>query len=101
MHVARVPVRHAAALAFVALSLATLSAAGAASTVPLASIHIDNFGKINDQYYRGAQPSNSDYSDLATLGVKTVIDLQADGRDDEEGFVERAGMKFYRIPLTT
>src|SRR5262244_2944180 len=101
MRVAPVSVRHAAAFAFVALSLASLSAAGPASTVPLASIRIDNFGKLNDHYYRGAQPDKSDYTDLANLGVKTIIDLQRDGRDDEKGFVEHAGMKFYRIPLTT
>jgi hypothetical protein len=42
-----------------------------------------------------------DYPDLAALGVKTVIDLTRDGRDDEKGLVEAAGMKFVRIPLTT
>jgi len=33
--------------------------------------------------------------------VKTVIDLTRDGREDEPGLVKRAGMNFYRIPLTT
>jgi protein tyrosine/serine phosphatase len=94
-------VRHAAAFAFVALSLASLSAEGRPSTLSPASIRIDNFGKINDNYYRGAQPDKSDYVDLSNLGVKTVVDLQRDGRDDEEGLVQRTGMKFYRIPLTT
>src|SRR5689334_16962714 len=98
MRVAPASVRHAAVFTFVALSLASLSAAGPASTTPVPSIRIDNFGKINDNYYRGAQPDASDYRDLASLGVKTVIDLQADGRDDEPGLVQRAGMKFYRIP---
>src|SRR5262249_46537968 len=37
----------------------------------------------------------------AALGIKTVIDLTADGRDDEPAMVKSAGMKFYRIPLTT
>jgi len=77
-------------------------AAGSASQVAaLSAIRIDNFGVINDGYYRGAQPKGDDYRDLAALGVKTVIDLTKDGRDDEQGLVEAAGMKFHRIPMTT
>jgi protein tyrosine/serine phosphatase len=64
-------------------------------------IRIDNFGKINSTYYRGAQPDDRDYRDLAGLGIRTVIDLTADGRTNEQRLVQQAGMKFYRIPLTT
>src|SRR5882672_4037553 len=71
------------------------------STAALSHIRIDNFGKINDNYYRGAQPNASDYSDLAAMGIKTVLDLQADGRADEQGLVQRVGMRFYRIGMTT
>lgn len=87
------------ALSFVSLA-PSLSASSSASTA-FPNIRIDNFGKINDHYYRGAQPDGRDYADLASLGVKTVVDLTEDGRSDEQGFVERAGMKFYRIPMTT
>jgi tyrosine-protein phosphatase SIW14 len=92
------------------LTIATLAAAlifpisqaaAADGTALAARIHIDNFGKIDDGYYRGAQPEEGDYTDLASLGVKTVIDLTEGGRDDEPGLVEQAGMKFFRIPLTT
>ena len=65
------------------------------------AIGIDNFGRINETYYRGAQPDGRDYTDLAALGVKTVIDLQQDGLAIERQFVESAGMKFFRIPMTT
>ena len=64
-------------------------------------IGIDNFGRINETYYRGAQPDGRDYTDLAALGVKTVIDLQQDGLAIERQFVESAGMRFFRIPMTT
>jgi protein tyrosine phosphatase (PTP) superfamily phosphohydrolase (DUF442 family) len=67
----------------------------------LARIHIDNFGKVDDHYYRGAQPEGADYADLAALGVRTVIDLTEGGRSDEPGLARQVGMKFYRIPLTT
>jgi protein tyrosine/serine phosphatase len=66
-----------------------------------ANIRIKNFGRTNPNYYRGAQPDSRDYPALAALGVKTVIDLTRDGRADERVLVQRAGMKFYRIPLTT
>lgn len=67
----------------------------------LANITIDNFGQVDEHYYRGAQPDGHDYTDLAALGVKTVIDLTKGGRDDEAGLVKQAGMTFYRIPMTT
>jgi uncharacterized protein (TIGR01244 family) len=64
-------------------------------------IHIENFGRVDDHYFRGAQPKNNDYADLAALGIKTVIDLRDDGESDERSLVETAGMTFYRIPMTT
>jgi len=67
----------------------------------LGRIHIDNFGVVNDHFYRGAQPNGHDYADLAALGVKTVIDLQKDGPSKESGIVQRAGMHFFRIPMDT
>ncbi len=62
---------------------------------------IDNFGTVNDHYYRGAQPSAREYADLAAFGVKTVIDLQEDGNPLALAQVERAGMKYVRIPMNT
>jgi len=84
---------------FAASGTPAATATGTASA--LARIHIDNFGKVDDQYYRGAQPDGRDYADLAALGVKTVIDLTRDGRGNEKGIVERSGMTFYRIPMST
>jgi protein tyrosine/serine phosphatase len=79
----------------------TAAPAAAATANALSHIRIDNFGRVNDNFYRGAQPKGSDYTDLAALGVKTVIDLQEDGPSDESGIVQRAGMRFFRIPMTT
>ncbi len=95
MSVVRVP------LAALAVLLIGAGSAARAENARLSAIRIDNFGIVNDHYYRGAQPTAADYPDLAALGVKTVIDLTRDGRDDEKGLVEAAGMKFVRIPLTT
>ena len=41
-----------------------------------AKIEIDNFGKVNDRYYRPSQPEESDYAQLVTMGVKAIIDLR-------------------------
>lgn len=80
-----------------------LAASASAENTPsaLAKVRIKNFGQTNEHYFRGAQPEGRDYADLARLGVKTVIDLTRDGRADEAGLVQHAGMTFYRIPLTT
>lgn len=69
--------------------------------VDLSRIRIDNFGQVNTNYFRGEQPEGRDYSDLAAIGVKTIIDLQADGDSAEGSRVETAGMKYVRIPMTT
>ncbi len=62
---------------------------------------IDNFGQINENYYRGAQPSASGFVALKGMGVKTVIDLQKDGIVQEAAWVEDAGMKYIKIPLSS
>jgi len=104
----KTPTRFAAAalvavLSF-AVSVAAQPAAAKASNVALnlSNIRIDNFGQVSPTYFRGAQPEGRDYADLASLGVKTVIDLTGDdAQTGEKGFVERAGMKYVRMPMTT
>jgi protein tyrosine/serine phosphatase len=63
-------------------------------------VEIKNFGRVNDIIYRGAQPKRGDYRALAALGIKTVIDLQREGDEDEPNHVESAGMKFVRIGMS-
>ena len=82
------------------LALAVLAVAQTAQREASSKTRIDNFGCINEKFYRGAQPRPGDYEDLASIGVKTIIDLQQDGERDEQQMVEAAGMKFYRIGLS-
>jgi tyrosine-protein phosphatase SIW14 len=68
----------------------------------LSKIGIENFGRVNPAYYRGGEPADEEYALLAALGIKTVVDLRSD--DVEAGdklLVERAGMKYSQIPMTT
>jgi protein tyrosine phosphatase (PTP) superfamily phosphohydrolase (DUF442 family) len=95
------PVYHLAPLLAAALLAALPGLPGAAQPVATPQAGIHNFGKVNDNYYRGSQPRAAQLAELKRLGVKTVIDLR---KDSEEGAPERAraeGLRYFNIPLTT
>ena len=99
-----VPKYGAAILLALGLAVQASAATDPSSTAfaeKVKNIRIVNFGRINDNYYRGSQPRGRDFEDLAALGVKMDIDLAEEGRADEQANAERAGMKFVRIPMTT
>ena len=100
----------AAAIAIVLTSLTTLGAAPAgsgngetkAAVVATPRVSIDNFARITDTYYRGAQPDGRGFAELAKLGVKTIINLTSfDALPDEPAMVAETGMKYVAIPMTT
>jgi len=91
-------------LRYALLSLALLSGLFAAATsrarvseVP--GVTIENFGKVNEHYYRGSQPTQEQFAELKRFGIKTVIDLRGDFKKDEEAWVKDLGMQFFRLPL--
>jgi len=88
------------AVAIIVISLAGISVAQAQNGAGKQP-SIKNFGCINSNYYRGSQPKGEDYQELAALGVKTVVDLQADFDKNEQRSVEEAGMKFFRIGMSS
>jgi protein tyrosine/serine phosphatase len=90
-----------AAVSLTAPAIAQTSTSVASTSPTLSRVRIGNFGKVNDNYFRGSQPKGSDFRDLAALGVKTVIDLQKDGPSNESSLVTANGMKFFRIGMTT
>jgi len=74
----------------------------ASSVAAASSVRIDNFGRVSDTYYRGAQPQGQDYGDLAALGVKTIINLTSDDAEaNEPAMARQAGLKYFQIPMTT
>ena len=87
-------VRSAIAVAFLLFVPIAAQTAGPAPA-------IDNFGTVNNHYYRGGQPIGHAYTDLAASGVKLVIDLQEFGDTAEPALVEGAGMRYVRIPMNT
>ncbi|MBI3649947.1 MAG: tyrosine-protein phosphatase [Acidobacteria bacterium] len=64
------------------------------------NIRIKNFGKMDEAFYRGAQPKPNDYQALATLGIKTIIDLRDDPTRYEKPEAEAAGIKYVNIPMS-
>ncbi|MFN2577383.1 MAG: tyrosine-protein phosphatase [Pyrinomonadaceae bacterium] len=87
-----------AAALVVALGTVTLSKTH--SDPAFSNIKIRNFGKMDDHLFRGAQPNEADYKDLAALGVKTVIDLQDKPTSYEKRDVEALGMRYVNIPMS-
>jgi tyrosine-protein phosphatase SIW14 len=85
----------------VAIASDKASNGATAASAPLPGVQIDNFGRVNANYYRGAQPKGRDFADLAAAGVKMVIDLAEEGDPAEEANAKNAGMRFTRIPMTT
>lgn len=64
------------------------------------NVSIKNFGQMDDRFFRGAQPKENEYKELAALGIKTVIDLQIETKDYEKRQVEALGMKYVNIPMS-
>ena len=62
---------------------------------------IENFGKVNDNYYRGSQPIADEFSELKKLGIKTIIDLREDSLKDSGNLARAAGFQYVNIPLST
>ena len=80
---------------FVCLAAGALSAL--AGDVP----GIKNFDQVDAHVYRGAQPTKEAFRYLASIGVKTVIDLREGGdrAKEEERIVKEAGMAYINVPM--
>lgn len=81
------------------LLLAQTSMTAPASVTETPGVSIKNFGKVNANYYRGAQPAPEEFAQLKRLGIKTVIDLRKDSVPGEPELVRGAGMQYFNIPL--
>lgn len=64
-----------------------------------AAVDVDNFGQVTEFYFRGGQPKDEAYDQLAAIGVKTIIDLRDDPKDYARRLTEQAGMKYINFPL--
>ena len=56
---------------------------------------IENFSKVSDSLYRGAQPTEAGYETLGNLGVHTIVTLRVLDHDSDE--LRQAGFQTYHI----
>jgi len=89
-----------------------LTAATAAEEVRQAVSHrdekgtidgVENFGRMNDRLYRGAQPTNAGFRHLRDLGIGTVVRLSLgdEGTRSERAIVKALGMRFIGLPWSS
>lgn len=97
MRFTRFPQTLIAALAFI-LTVTAVSF-GKSKQTSFPNIKIDNFGQMDENFYRGARPKPEDLKALADLGVRTIIDLTDNSREREQPAVEAAGMRYVNIPI--
>jgi protein tyrosine/serine phosphatase len=57
---------------------------------------------VDQQVYRGAQPTDEGFRYLARLGIKVVLDLRENDERSlsEERVVTAAGMRYVNVPMT-
>jgi tyrosine-protein phosphatase SIW14 len=62
---------------------------------------LPNFHRVNQELFRGAQPTPEGIAQLRMLGVKTVVDLRAPGErsEAEKKIVEGLGMHYVSVPM--
>ena len=82
------------------INLIAVASASAKSAPGLPNIKVKNFGQMDERFFRGAQPQERDYKDLAGLGIKTIIDLRDDPASYEKRGAEAAGLRYVNIPMS-
>jgi protein tyrosine/serine phosphatase len=59
---------------------------------------VQNFGEVNSTLYRGAQPTEAGFENLARMGVTVVVNLRERGIEKEHTQVARLGMRYVALP---
>ena len=75
------------------------SFAPTAGPTKVEGVSLKNFGRVNENYYRGPQPGPAEFAELKRLGIKTVIDLRKDSKKEAPEWVRAAGMRYVNLPL--
>src|SRR5262245_26418809 len=57
---------------------------------------LENFARVSEELYRGAQPTAEGMQELARLGIKTVVDLRSFHSDRDE--LRGTGLRYAHIP---
>jgi len=94
--------RNYASVLFAILSIISLSSVAAfgQDTQQTSTVSIKNFGQMDERFFRGAQPKENEYQELAALGIKTIIDLRDDPKAYEKTNAEALGMRYVNIAMS-
>jgi protein tyrosine phosphatase (PTP) superfamily phosphohydrolase (DUF442 family) len=92
----------APAVLVLVLSAGSALAAGPAErpsewAVAVAGTTVQNLYRIEDGFFRGAQPTADGFKELAGLGVKTVLDLSGGGDDQ---LLKGGSLKLIHVPMS-
>lgn len=62
---------------------------------------VANFRQVDQNVYRGAQPNEDGFRNLAKMGVKTVVDLRhgKEHADAERKMAESLGLRYINFPM--
>jgi tyrosine-protein phosphatase SIW14 len=63
--------------------------------------HVRSFEKVNEQVYRGGDPTAVGLTELGAMGIKVDLDLReaSDATKVEKEQAEKLGMKYVNIPM--
>jgi len=89
-------------LAFALFLLLVLPPRNAAAEEAVADVPIARFHQVDEQLYRGAQPTELGLTRLQALGVRTILNIRDEGDaevEKERRIVESLGMHFVHIPI--
>ncbi len=88
--------------AIVLLALLAWSGCASGPRVQPARTDIENFGRVNERLYRGAQPDQMGMETLARMGIKTIINLRMpdDVWPTEEAKARAMGITYTNVPMS-
>jgi protein tyrosine/serine phosphatase len=83
------------------LAAGLLAAGCMAASAPADPAGVMNFHQVDENIYRGAQPTSEGLRNLADMGVKVIVDLRhgKDHSESEQRAAEQLGMRYINVPM--
>jgi hypothetical protein len=66
--------------------------------IPVSGTSVSNLYRIEDGFYRGAQPTAAGFTDLSTLGVRSVLDVAGGAGDD--ALAPGGAIRLFHVPMS-
>lgn len=87
-------------LSAIAIVMALLSSVSFSQSA-ISHKELPNFHQVNDRLYRGAQPKKDGLKKLASLGVKSILNLRGEDENTiaEQQEAKELGLNYYALPM--